>query len=53
MGGHQVKRRKEEKTKNLSPRNMKACHSIGTALLKSVAEIGTRSAMKSSRKKLH
>jgi hypothetical protein len=39
----------EEKRKNLSPRNRKACHSVGTALLESVAEIGTQSAMKSSR----
>jgi hypothetical protein len=30
-GGHQAKRRKEEKT--LSPRNRKACHSVSTALL--------------------
>jgi hypothetical protein len=29
-GGHQAKRRKEEK--NLSPRDRKACHSISTAL---------------------
>jgi hypothetical protein len=48
-------KQKEEKRvgKNLSPRNTKACHSVGTALLKSVAEIGTKSAMKSSRKTLH
>ena len=32
---------------------MKACHSTSTALLKSVAEIRTQSAMKSSRKTLH
>jgi hypothetical protein len=32
---------------------MKACHSIGSALLKSVAEIGTQSVMKSNRKTLH
>jgi hypothetical protein len=46
-------KQKEEKRKNLSPRNMKACHSVSTALLKSVAEIGTQSAMKSMRKTLH
>jgi hypothetical protein len=46
-------KQKEEKRKNLSPRNRKACHSVGTALLKSVAEIGTQSDMKSSRKTLH
>jgi hypothetical protein len=45
---------KKKRGKNLSPRNRtKACHSVGTALLKSVAEIGTQSAMKSSRKTLH
>jgi hypothetical protein len=42
---HQAKRRKEE---NLSPRNMKACHSINIAPLQSVTEIGTQSTMKSS-----
>jgi hypothetical protein len=36
-------KQKEEERENLSPRNMKACHSVGTALLKSVAEIGTQS----------
>jgi hypothetical protein len=41
----------KKRGENLSPR--KACHSIGAALLKSVAEIGTQSAMKSSRKTLH
>jgi hypothetical protein len=50
-GGHQPKRRKEEKS--LSTRNRKACHSISTALPQSVVEIGTQSAMKSSRKTLH
>jgi hypothetical protein len=45
--------KKKEREKNLSPRNMKACHSVGTALLKSVAEIGAQSAMKSGRKTLH
>jgi hypothetical protein len=49
---HEAKRRKEEK-KNISPRNVKACHSISTALLQSIAEIGTQSTMKSSRKTLH
>jgi hypothetical protein len=33
--------KKKKRGKNLSPRNMKACHNISTALLKSVAEIGT------------
>jgi hypothetical protein len=47
-GGHQAKR-----GKNLSPRNRNACHSVSTALLKSIAEIGTQSAMKSRRKTLH
>jgi histone H3/H4 len=32
---------------------MKAYHSVSTALLKSVAEIGTQCAMKRSRKTLH
>jgi hypothetical protein len=39
-------KQKEEKRKNVSPRNRKACHSVGTALLKSVAEIGTQSTIK-------
>jgi hypothetical protein len=52
-GGHQAKRKKEKRGKNLSPRNRKACHSISTALLKSVAEIGTQSVIKSSIKTLH
>jgi hypothetical protein len=46
-------KKKQETGKNLSPRNRKACHRVGTALLKSVAEIGTQSAMKSSKKTLH
>jgi hypothetical protein len=46
-------KQKEEKRKNLSPRNTKACHSISTTLLQSVAEIGTQSVMKSNRKTLH
>jgi hypothetical protein len=44
--------KKKKRGKNLSPTNRKACHSVSTALLKSVAEIGTQSAMK-SRKTLH
>jgi hypothetical protein len=39
--------------KNLNPRNRKACHSVSTALLQSVAEIVTQSTMKSSTKTLH
>jgi hypothetical protein len=35
--------KKKKRGKNQSPRNRKACHSVGTALLKSVAEIGTQS----------
>jgi hypothetical protein len=46
-------KQKEEKRKNLSLRNSKARHNIGTALLKSDAEIGTQSAMKTSKKTLH
>jgi hypothetical protein len=45
--------KKKKRGKNLSPRNRKACHSIDVALPKSVAEVGTQSAMKSSRKTLH
>jgi hypothetical protein len=45
--------KKKKRGKNLSPRNTKACHTVSTALLKSVAEIGSESAMKSSRKTLH
>jgi hypothetical protein len=45
--------RKKKTGKDPSPRNGKACHRVSTALLKSVAEIGTQSAMKSGRKTLH
>jgi hypothetical protein len=45
--------KKKKRGKNLSPGNMKACHNVSTALLKYVAEIGTHSAMKSSRKTLN
>jgi hypothetical protein len=38
--------------KYISPRNMKACHNIITALLQSAAEIGTQSTMKSSKNNL-
>jgi hypothetical protein len=43
----------KQKGKNLSPRNKKACHNVNTTLKKSVAEIGTQSAMKSTTKTLH
>jgi hypothetical protein len=39
--------KKMKRGKNLSPRNMKACHNVTTALLQSVAEIATQSTMKS------
>jgi hypothetical protein len=42
--------KEKKRGKNLSPRNSKACHNFNTALLKSVAEIGTESSMKSGRK---
>jgi hypothetical protein len=45
--------KQKKRGKKLSPRNRKACHRVSTALLKSIAEIGTQSAMKSSRKALH
>jgi hypothetical protein len=32
----------KKRGKNISPRKRKACHSIGTALMNSVAEIGTQ-----------
>jgi hypothetical protein len=49
-----VSKQNEEKRKNdLSTRNMKACRDVSTALLQSAAEIGTQSAMKSSKKTLH
>jgi hypothetical protein len=32
--------KKKKRGKNPSPRSMKVCHSVSTALLKSVAEIG-------------
>jgi hypothetical protein len=38
----------KERDKNLSSRNRNACHSVSTALLQSVAKIGTQSTMKSS-----
>jgi hypothetical protein len=47
---------KEKGGKNptgLSPRNRKACHTISTALLQSVAKIETQSPMESNRKTLH
>jgi predicted transcriptional regulator len=50
---HKPPSKKKKRGKNLSPRNRKACHSVSTALLKSVADIGSQSAMKSSRKTLH
>jgi hypothetical protein len=37
----EVTKQKEEKRKILSPRNRKACHSVSTALLQSVAEKST------------
>jgi hypothetical protein len=46
--------KKTKRGKNQSsPRSRKACCSIGTALLKSIAEIGTQRTMKSNRKTLH
>jgi hypothetical protein len=42
------RRTPSKKRKYISPRNRRACHSVSTALLQSVAEIGTHSAMKSS-----
>jgi hypothetical protein len=45
--------KKKKRGKNLSPRNMKACHIVGTALLQSVAEIGTQSTVNNRRKTLH
>jgi hypothetical protein len=50
---HEPPSKTEEKRKNLSPRNTKACHSIITALLQSIAEIGSHSTIKSKRKTLH
>jgi hypothetical protein len=50
---------KKKRGKNLSPRvwfspffppHREACHSISTALLQNVAEIGTQSTMESSKK---
>jgi hypothetical protein len=46
-------KKKKKRGNNPSPRNRKACHSFSNALLQSVAEIGTRSTMKSSRKTLY
>jgi nucleoside recognition membrane protein YjiH len=45
---------KQKKTgENLSLRNRKVCHSVSTALMQSVANIGTQSTMESSIKTLH
>jgi hypothetical protein len=49
-GEHRVKM---IRGKNPSPRNRKACHSISIALLNSITETGTQSAMKSSRKNIN
>jgi hypothetical protein len=49
---HKPPSKKKTRGKNLSPRNRKACHSIRTALLQSITEIGTKSTTKSSRKTL-
>jgi hypothetical protein len=46
-------KQKERRGENLSQRDRKACHSISTALLQSVAEIGTQNTMMSSGKTLH
>jgi hypothetical protein len=43
-------KKKKRGKKLLSPRNRKACHSVSTALLQCIAEIGTQSTMTSSRK---
>jgi hypothetical protein len=42
--------KKKKRGKNLSPRNSKTCHTINTALMQRVDEIGTQSTMKSRRK---
>jgi hypothetical protein len=46
-------KQKEETREKPKPRKKKACHSVNIALLNNVAEIGTHSAMKSSKKTLH
>jgi hypothetical protein len=38
--------KKKKYGKNVSPRNRKTCHSVSTALMQSVAKIGTQSTMK-------
>jgi hypothetical protein len=43
---HQANMSEEEKAIDLSPRNKKACHGISTALMQSVAKMGTQSTMK-------
>jgi Tfp pilus assembly protein FimT len=45
--------KKKKRGKNFSQRNMKACHNVSTALLQSVAGIGTQGTVKSSRKTRH
>jgi hypothetical protein len=49
----EVTKQKEEKRENLSPRNRRERHSIHTALLQSIAEIGTQSTIKCIKKTLH
>jgi hypothetical protein len=45
--------KKKKRGESLNPRNKKACHNVSIALLQRVAEIGTQSTMKSSKKTLH
>jgi hypothetical protein len=40
-----IKEKGGKNSTGLSPRNMKACHSISIALLQSVAKVGTQSIM--------
>jgi hypothetical protein len=49
----EASKQKEKKRKIPKPRNMKACHTVSTALLQNVAGIETHSTTKNNRKTLH
>jgi hypothetical protein len=49
----EITKHREESKKNLSPRSMQKRHNINTALIQSVAKIGTQSTMKITKKTLH
>jgi hypothetical protein len=52
-GNYQTRRKREENPTGLSLRDREACHSMDTALLQSITDIGIQSTTKSSKKMLH